>query len=134
MVEFGGKIYSSPSLVNEEEFFAEWRIFKRALAKEKKTMMEKKVMSKPPSLQDVKTGMEFSKAIRYFVTLPVVTATVERSFSQMKFVKTRLRNRLSDINLARLMRIVIEGPELTSVHLMKFWMYVYKEQYRRIAL
>ena len=66
-----------------EEFFAEWRIFKRALAKEKKTMMEKKVMSKPPSLQDVKTRMELSKAyrgiilvIRYFVTLPVVTATV----------------------------------------------------------
>ena len=49
----------------------------------------------------------------------MVTATVERSFSQMKFVKTRLRNRLSDINLARLMHIVIEGPELTSVHLMK---------------
>ena len=53
----------------------------------------------------------------------MVTATVERSFSQMKFVKTRLRNRLSDINLARLMRILIEGPELTSVDLMKFWMY-----------
>ena len=50
--------------MNEEEFFAEWRIFKRALAKEKKTMMEKKVMSKPPSLQDVKTGMELSRAYR----------------------------------------------------------------------
>ena len=94
--------------------------------KENKTMKEEKIMSKPPSLQDVKTGMELSKAyrgiikvIRYFVTLPVVTATVERSFSQMKFVKTRLRNRL-----ARLMRIVIEGPELTSVNLMKFWLYL----------
>ena len=64
MVEFGGKTYTSPPLVNEEAIFAEWRIFKRALAKEKKTMMEKKVMSKPPSLQDVKTGMELSKAYR----------------------------------------------------------------------
>ena len=61
MVEFGCKTYISPPLVNEEEIFAEWRIFKRALAKEKKTMMEKKVMSKPPSLQDVKTGMELQK-------------------------------------------------------------------------
>ena len=85
--------------------------------------------------------MELSRAyrgiilvIRYFLTLPVVTATVERSFSQMKFVKTRLRNRLSDINFARLMRIVIEGPELTSLNLMKFWMYIYKEPNRRIAL
>ena len=64
MVEFGGKTYSSPSVVNEEEFFTEWRIFKRALAKEKKTMMEKKVMSKPPSLQYVKPWMELSKAYR----------------------------------------------------------------------
>ena len=45
MVEFGGKTYTSLSLVNEEEFFAEWRIFKRALAIEKKTMMEKMIMS-----------------------------------------------------------------------------------------
>ena len=50
MVKFGGKTYTSPPLVNEEEIFAEWRIFKRASAKEKKTMMEKKIMSKPPSL------------------------------------------------------------------------------------
>ena len=46
----------------------------------------------------------------------MVIATVERSFSHKKIGKTRLRNRLSDINLARLMCIVIEGPELTSVH------------------
>ena len=41
MVEFGGKTY-------DEEIFAEWRIFKRALAKEKKTMMEKKIMISHP--------------------------------------------------------------------------------------
>ena len=63
MIEFGGKTYSSPSLVIEEEFFAEWRIFKRALAKEKK-MMEKKVMSKPPSLQDLKTRGGAFKSIQ----------------------------------------------------------------------
>ena len=122
MIEFGGKNYTYP-LVNEEEIW----IFKRSLAKEKKTMMEKK-MSKPPSLQYVKTGMELSKAYRrtfpeiyklldILLTLPVVTATVECSFSQMKIVKTScLGNRLSDINLARLMRIVTKGPELTSVN------------------
>ena len=64
MVEFCGKTYTSPPLVNGEEIFADWRIFKRALAKEKKTMMEKKEMSKPPSLQDVKIGMELSGAHR----------------------------------------------------------------------
>ena len=33
----------------------------------------------------------------------------------MKLVKTPLRSRINDINLARLMRIAIEGPELSIV-------------------
>ena len=46
MIDFGGKTYTYPPLVNGEEIFAEWRIL-RALAKEKKTMMEKKIMRHP---------------------------------------------------------------------------------------
>lgn len=41
------------------------------------------------------------------LALPVGTATAEQSFSQMKMIKTRLRNRLSDQNLAHLMTIVV---------------------------
>ena len=33
----------------------------------------------------------------------------------MKLVKTPLRSRINDINLARLMQIAIEGPELSIV-------------------
>ena len=33
----------------------------------------------------------------------------------MKLVKTRLRNRITDNNLARLVCIAIEGAELTAV-------------------
>ena len=58
MVEFGGKTCTSPPLMNEEEIIAEWRICKRALAKEKKT--KRKRVSHP--LQDVKTYMELSGA------------------------------------------------------------------------
>ena len=47
--------------------------------------------------------------------LPVRTTTVERSFSQMKLIKSRLGSRISDINLARLMHIAIEGPDSNSV-------------------
>ncbi len=35
----------------------------------------------------------------------------------MKMMKTRLRNRLSDENLTHLMRIAIEGPDLSEVNL-----------------
>ncbi len=50
------------------------------------------------------------------LAIPVSTATVERSFSQMKLVKNRLGSRLSDVSLAQLMRVAIEGPELTKVN------------------
>ena len=44
------------------------------------------------------------------LSIPVGTASVEQSFSQMKMVKTRLRNGLGEQNLAYLMRIAIETP------------------------
>ncbi len=37
-------------------------------------------------------------------------------FSHMKMIKTRLRNRLSDENLTHLMRIAIEGSDLSEVN------------------
>ena len=47
------------------------------------------------------------------MTLPVGTATVERFFSYLKIVKSRLRSRLSDENFVDRL-IVIEGPELEN--------------------
>ena len=43
--------------------------------------------------------------------LPVATATVERSFSNMKLLKTRLRSQLGDDTLDQALRVCIEGPE-----------------------
>ena len=148
-VEFGGTTFSSPPLVDGEEVLAEWRLFKRAFSAELKSVTEKRLKEKgkgckPPTLQEMKTEMEHSgsysdiftetfKLLNILLALPVGTATVERSFSQMKLVKTRLRNRISDDNLSRLLRIAIEGPELSSVDFNKI-LEVYKEQNRRILL
>ena len=46
--------------------------------------------------------------------IPISTASVERSFSQMKMIKTQLRHSLSDCSLSHLMRIAIEAPEVLS--------------------
>ena len=118
-------------------------VFKRALAKDK-TLMEKNKLSKPPSLQDVKAEMEspdayteifpeIFKLLNTLLVLPVGTATFERSFSQMKLVKTRLRSRISDSNLPKLMRIAIEGPELSSIDFNEI-LDVFKESNRWILL
>ena len=105
---------------------SEWRVFKRAFAKQKKALMKKNQLSKPPTLQEIKMEMEscdgcadifleIIKLLNILLVLPVGIASVKRSFSQMKLVKTRLRSRINDRNLARLMRIATEGPELVHV-------------------
>ena len=43
--------------------------------------------------------------------LPVTTATVERTFSSMKLIKTWLRNRMGESTLKHTMRICIEDPD-----------------------
>ena len=48
------------------------------------------------------------------LSIPVGTASVERSFSPMKMIKTRLRNRLGQCSLSQLMKIAIESPERLS--------------------
>ena len=54
------------------------------------------------------------------LSIPVATASVERSFSQMKLIKTKLRSCLKDTNLSYLMKIAIESLyELTDVILTK---------------
>ena len=49
-----------------------------------------------------------------FLSLPVATASVERSFSQMKMIKTRLRNRIGELSLSNLMKIAIESLDTLS--------------------
>ena len=44
------------------------------------------------------------------LSLPVATASAERSFSQMKLIKTRLCSSLNDTSLSHLMKIANESP------------------------
>lgn len=48
------------------------------------------------------------RLIRLILTLPVSTATTERSFSAMKLIKTRLCNKMEDEFLADSMMLYIE--------------------------
>ena len=53
--------------------------------------------------------------LNILMAFPVGTASVERSFSEMKLIKFCLHSRLSHSNLEHLMKIAIEGPQLTDV-------------------
>ena len=106
-------------------------IQERAVVSERDEMMQKKKLTKPPTLQELKVYMtplsiyatifpKLFKLLDILLTLPVGTATVERFFSQMKIAKTRLlRSRLNDVNHSRLMRIAIERSHLSTTDLSK---------------
>ena len=55
-----------------------------------------------------------AKLAAILIVLPVTTATVERTFSSMKLIKTRLRNRMGGSTLEHTMIICIEGPDRLS--------------------
>ena len=85
-------------------------------------------------LQDSCSEMKFSEVIQDLCTnsttatifpnmsrlakicrvIPVHTADVERTFSQLKLIKTPIRNRMQEKTLDSLLRIAIEGPPLQS--------------------
>ena len=48
------------------------------------------------------------------LVLPVTTSTVERSFSDMKLTKTRLRSRLGEETLDQTLTLCIEGSPTLS--------------------
>lgn len=143
-VEFQNEIFRFPPKLDRDALLSEWPVFKRALHHEKEALMSSQKLTRSPSFQknfeeiqkaDAYGGIfpEMFKLCNIMLTLPVGTATVERSFSQMKNIKTRLRNRLNDSNLERLMRIAIEGPEMKFVNFDEV-LNIFKEKNRRINL
>ena len=68
------------------------------------------------------------------LTIPVGIALVERSFSQMKMIKTRLRNRLGDTNLSHLVKIAIESPQTSSDEELEQVVDIWSRKSRRIPV
>lgn len=54
-------------------------------------------------------------AYKYLLTLPTTQVACERSFSTLKFIKNRLRNTLSDVNLEAFMLMAVERKVLNGL-------------------
>ena len=108
-----GKEFLKPAIISSE-LCTEWKTFRNLLttqAKEdlqhqlKEIITNKTLATLLPNLHKVAT---------ICLAIPVGTASVERTFSQMKLVKNWLQNRMSEQTLSYLMRIAIESPEALS--------------------
>ena len=120
-------------LINEE-VHTEWITFRRLFAEKPKDdialqlqylITDDMLITMFPNLHTLATVC---------VTIPVSTASVERSFSQMKLIKTRLRNSLNEVSLSQLMKIAIESPEkLDDSHLEEI-LDIWNKKPRRISI
>ena len=100
--------------LNKKNHHTEWKTFRQLLVKQPRdtTASQLKELVSNDMLKAMFPNLHKIGSIG--LTIPVSTASVERSFSQMKLIKTRLRNALSDCSLSHLVKIAIETPAILS--------------------
>ena len=97
------------------EIHTEWISYQRFMAMKPKEKMKSQLTDIVSN--DMLTTMfpNLHTIATISLSIPVATASVERSFSQMKLIKKRLCSSLKDTSLSHLMKIAIESPnELTD--------------------
>ena len=107
------------------EIHTEWITYRRHMVKQPKDNMKSQ-------LEDLVSNDMLANmfpnlhTIAYIsLSIPVATASIERSCSQMKLIRTRLRSSLNDTSLSHMMKIAIESlNQLTDGNLdeiVKVW-------------
>ena len=96
----------------------EWKTYRQLLVNKSENNMKSPL--KELVCSDVMRTLfpNLCKIATISLSIPVSTASVQRSFSQMKLIKTRLRSSLNDKSLSYLMKTAIKSPALlTDSHL-----------------
>ena len=126
--EYGDKIIQKMCArfaVDESQALEEWQDLKHYLSDHMRQLNLRDVVhqiSSSTTHQQLYPSM--SKLAQICCVVPTHTADCERDFSQLKFVKTTLRNRLKDKTLDSILRIVLEGSpveEFPFPEAVKMW-------------
>ena len=114
-IEYEGNVFSTPADVDKTETTHEWKAFKLVIFEEKSLSLKELATLFLRSEAKCVTFPNIKILLSIAMVLPVSTATVEHSFSDMKQIKDR--NRLLPALMFKLMIITIEGPPLHEVDL-----------------
>ena len=87
----------------------EWKAYHQLIVNkpESKMKLQLKELASNDMLKTIFPNL--SKQATACLSIPVATALVERSFSQMKLINTPLRSSLNDKNFSQLMKIVTKN-------------------------
>ena len=112
----------------------EWKTFRQYMSKHPKDNLQLQLKDLASNEMMKNMFPNLSTLATISLSIPVATASVERSFSQMKLIKTRLRSRLSDTSLSHLMKIAIESPDKLTDSDLEDIVNVWNRKSRRIAV
>lgn len=112
----------------------EWKTYRQYMAKqpEENMKLQLKQLASNEMLKNMFPHLNTLATI--CLSIPVATAYVERSFSQMKLIKTRLRSSLSDSSLSSLMKIAIETEDKLTDNNLEMIVDIWNRKGRRIAV
>lgn len=135
-VQFDGKKGVSQPDIDPKDTESEWKLFRRFMLVQHKRSSLQQVLSALLSNASIRASFpNLAKLAAILIVLPVTTATVERTFSSMKLIKTCLRSRMGENTLEHTMRICIEGPDRLSNETLEAVIDHYKHsKQRRIML
>ena len=122
-----------PALISPE-IQAEWRTFRSLLTKKPESDSASQLKELVTNEMLYTMFPNLHKMATICLTIPVSTASVERSFSKMKLIKTRLRNSLGECSLSHLMKISIESPEKLTDSDLEEIVDIWNRKSRRIAV
>ena len=109
------KLYMVFIFVKERIIFldvrTEWKTYRQLLSKQPKDNLKTQLQELATNDTLIALLPNLHELACCCLSLPIGTTSVERSFSQMKIIKTRLRNRLGELSLSRLIKIAIKSPE-----------------------
>ena len=131
----GDEAFSQPD-IDPEYTEAEWKLFRQLIFRKYRDSSLQTMLFCLTGSDDISTvSPNLAKVATILEVLPVTTATVERSFSSMKLIKTRLRSRMGEKILDHAMRMCIEGPDRLSNDTLESVVDNYKEvKQRKLAL
>ena len=130
-----GDEFLMPAVItSSSDLTTEWKTFRRYITNQPREDIKEQL--KELSTNSMMQTMFPNLSIRANVclTIPVGTASGERSFSHVEMVKSRRRNRLGEANLSYLMKIVLESPEALSDEELEQIVTVWTRKLRRIAV
>ena len=128
-----GEEYLKKALISPE-LHTEWKTFRQFFSKHPEEDMKLQLKELVTNAMLVSMFPNLNALANICLAIPVSTASVERSFSQMKMIKTRLRSQIGASSLSHLMKIAIESPEKLSDDDLEQIIKVWNRKPRRIAV